>query len=61
MESFEYLPEDEKTKCVDERYALLKDLEQEYEWTWNPDTKERMLSLAHWINNMLTSNLLSKK
>lgn len=61
MESFERLPEEEKTRCVDERYALLKDLEQEYDWTQNPDTKERMMSLAHWINNMLLSTLNSKK
>lgn len=61
MEDFERLPEEEKTKCVDERYALLKDLEQEYERTQNPDTKERMMSLAHWINDMLTNTLNSKK
>lgn len=60
MEDFERLPEEEKTKNVDERYALLKDLEQEYEWTQNPDTKERMMSLAHWINDMLTNTLNSK-
>ena len=60
MENFERLPEEEKTKCVDERYALLKDLEQEYEWTQNPDTKERMMSLAYWINEMLTNTLNSK-
>lgn len=60
MEDFERLPDEEKTKCVDERYALLKDLEQEYEWTQNPDTKERMMSLAHGINEMLTFNLLQK-
>ena len=60
MEDFERLPEEEKTKCVDERYALLKDLEQEYEWTQNPDTKERMMSLAYWINEMLTNTLNSK-
>lgn len=60
MENFERLPEDEKTKCVDERYALLKDLEQEYERTQNPDTKERMMSLAHGINEMLTNTLNSK-
>ena len=61
MEDFERLPEEEKTKNVDERYALLKDLEQEYERTQNPDTKERMMSLAHWINDMLTNTLNSKK
>jgi hypothetical protein len=35
-------------------------LEQEYDLTQNPDTKERMMSLAHWINSMLLSNLNSK-
>ena len=53
MEDFEWLPEEEKTRCVDERYKLLDELEQEYDWTQNPDTKERMLSIEHGIRDML--------
>jgi len=60
MNSFERLPEEEKSKYVDEQYALLKQLEEEYQWTQDPETKEKMLWIAHGINDMLTSNLIHK-
>ena len=60
MENFDRLPDEEKSKYVDEQYALLKDLEEEYQWTQNPDTKEKMMAIAHGINDMLTSNLIYK-
>jgi hypothetical protein len=61
MENFERLPDEEKSKYVDEQYALLKDLEYEYQYTQDPETKERMLMITHNINDVLTSNLISKK
>ena len=61
MENFERLPDEEKSRYVDEQYALLKQLEEEYQWTQNIETKERMMRIAHSINDMLTSNLISKK
>ena len=61
MENFERLPDEEKSRYVDEQYALLKQLEDEYQWTQDIETKERMMAIAHWINDMLTSNLISKK
>ena len=60
MENFERLPDEEKSRYIDEQYALLKALEDEYERTQDPETKEKMLAIAHWINDLLTSNLLSK-
>ena len=60
MENFERLPDEEKSKYIDEQYALLKALEDEYQWTQDIETKEKMLRIAHDINDMLTSNLLSK-
>lgn len=60
MEWFERLPDEEKSRYIDEQYALLKDLEEEYQWTQDVETKEKMLAIAHWINDLLTSNLLSK-
>lgn len=60
MEWFERLPDEEKSRYVDEQYALLKQLEEEYQWTQDIETKEKMLRIVHWINDMLTSNLLSK-
>lgn len=60
MESFERLPDEEKSRYVDEQYALLKQLEEEYQWTQDIETKERMMRIAHGINDMLTDNLLSK-
>lgn len=60
MENFERLPEEEKSRYVDEQYALLKQLEEEYQWTQNIETKEKMMRIAHWINDMLTFNLLLK-
>lgn len=61
MEWFERLPDEEKSKYVDEQYALLKDLEYEYQYTQDPETKERMLMITHNINDVLTSNLIPKK
>lgn len=61
MENFERLPEEEKSRYVDEQYALLKQLEDEYQWTQDIETKERMMRIAHNINDMLTNNLISKK
>lgn len=61
MENFERLPDEEKSKYVDEQYALLKQLEEEYQWTQDTETKERMLIITHNINDVLTSNLISKK
>lgn len=60
MENFERLPDEEKSRYIDEQYALLKALEDEYERTQDIETKEKMLRIAHWINDLLTSNLLSK-
>lgn len=60
MEWFEWLPDEEKSRYVDEQYALLKDLEYEYQYTQDPETKEKMMAIAHWINDLLTSNLISK-
>lgn len=60
MENFERLPEEEKSKYIDEQYALLKELEYEYQYTQDIETKEKMLRIAHWINDMLTNNLISK-
>lgn len=60
MENFERLSDEEKSRYVDEQYALLKQLEAEYDWTQDPETKEKMMWIAHSINDMLTSNLLSK-
>ena len=50
MENFERLPDEEKSKYVDEQYALLKALEDEYQWTQDIETKEKMLRIAHDIN-----------
>lgn len=60
MENFERLSDEEKSKYVDEQYALLKQLEEEYQWTQDIETKEKMLRISHNINDMLTNNLLSK-
>lgn len=60
MENFERLPDEEKSKYVDEQYALLKDLEYEYQYTQDVETKERMMAIAHWINDLLTTNLIHK-
>lgn len=60
MEGFERLPDEEKSRYVDEQYALLKQLEEDYQWTQDIETKERMMRIAHWINDMLTNNLISK-
>ena len=60
MENFEWLPDEEKSKYVDEQYALLKDLEEDYQWTQDPETKEKMMAIAHSINDMLTSTLIHK-
>lgn len=60
MENFERLPDEEKSKYIDEQYALLKQLEDEYQWTQDPETKEKILSISHNINDMLTSNLICK-
>lgn len=60
MENFERLPDEEKSKYVDEQYALLKDLEYEYQYTQDVETKEKMIAIAHWINDLLTSNLIHK-
>ena len=60
MENFERLPDEEKSRYIDEQYALLKALEEEYQWTQDPETKEKMLRIGHAINDMLTDNLISK-
>ena len=60
MENFERLPDEEKSKYIDEQYALLKQLEDEYQWTQDIETKEKMLRISYCINDMLTNNLLSK-
>lgn len=60
MENFERLPDEEKSKYIDEQYALLKALEDEYQWTQDIETKEKMLIISHNINDMLTSNLIHK-
>lgn len=60
MEWFEWLPDEEKSRYVDEQYALLKDLEYEYQYTQDPETKEKMMAIAHNINDVLTANLISK-
>jgi len=60
MEWFEWLPDEEKSRYVDEQYALLKDLEEDYQWTQDPETKEKMMAIAHNINDLLTSTLIHK-
>lgn len=60
MENFERLPDEEKSRYVDEQYALLRQLEEEYQRTQDIETKEKMMRIAHNINDMLTNNLLSK-
>lgn len=60
MENFERLPDEEKSRYIDEQYALLKALEEEYQWTQDPETKLKMLRIWHNINDMLTNNLISK-
>jgi len=60
MENFERLPDEEKSRYIDEQYALLKALEEEYQWTQDIETKEKMLKISHNINDMLTDNLISK-
>lgn len=60
MEGFERLPDEEKSRYIDEQYALLKALEDEYAWTQDPNTLEKMLRIWHSINDMLTNNLISK-
>lgn len=60
MESFEWLPDEEKSRYIDEQYALLKELEEEYQWTQDVETKEKMLRIWHNINDMLTKNLITK-
>lgn len=60
MENSERLPEEEKSRYIDEQYALLKQLEEEYQWTQDIETKEKMMAVAHWINDMLTTNLIHK-
>lgn len=60
MEWFEWLPDEEKSRYIDEQYALLKALEEEYQWTQDPETFEKMLRIWHDINDMLTKNLISK-
>lgn len=60
MEWFEWLPEEEKSRYIDDQLALLKDLEDEYQRTQNPETKEKMMAIAHGINDLLTHNLINK-
>lgn len=60
MEGFEWLPEEEKSRYIDEQLWLLKQLEDEYQRTQDPETKEKMLRIWHAINDMLTANLLHK-
>lgn len=60
MEWFEWLPDEEKSRYVDEQYALLKELEYEYQYTQDPETKEKMMAIAHNINDLLTANLIHK-
>lgn len=60
MENFERLSDEEKSKYVDEQLGLLKELEYEYQYTQDVETKEKMLRIAHSINDMLTFNLLLK-
>ena len=60
MEWFEWLSDEEKSKYIDEQYALLKDLEYEYQYTQDVETKEKMLRIVHSINDMLTSDLIHK-
>ena len=60
MENFERLSDEEKSKYIDEQYALLKQLEDEYQWTQDIETKEKMLRISYCINDMLTSNLIHK-
>lgn len=60
MENFEWLPDEEKSRYIDEQYALLKALEDEYQWTQDPETKEKMMGICRDINSLLTKNLISK-
>lgn len=60
MENFERLPDEEKSRYIDEQYALLKDLEYEYQYTQDVETKEKMMTIVHNINDLLTDNLIHK-
>ena len=60
MENFERLPDEEKSRYIDEQLWLLKQLEDEYDWTQDPETKEKMMAIAHNINDLLTHNLIYK-
>lgn len=60
MEWFEWLPDEEKSRYVDEQYALLKELEYEYQYTQDPETKEKMMWICRDINSLLTKNLIHK-
>lgn len=60
MEWFERLPEEEKSRYIDEQLALLKDLEYEYQYTQDVETKEKMMAICRDVNSLLTHNLISK-
>jgi len=60
MEWFERLPEEEKSRYIDEQLWLLKQLEDEYQWTQDVETKEKMMWICRDINSLLTKNLIHK-
>lgn len=60
MEWFEWLPDEEKSRYTDEQLWLLKQLEDEYQWTQDVETKEKMMWICRDINSLLTHNLISK-
>lgn len=53
MESFEWLPDEEKSSYVDELYQALTEMEEEYQWTQSPELKLKMLATAREINDLL--------
>lgn len=53
IQDFENQPEMEKSKYVDELYQTLTELEDEYQWTQNPNTKLQMMSITREINDLL--------
>ena len=54
MENFERLPDEEKSRYVDEQYALLKQLEEEYQKE-QKDIKQKVKKLTK--NNLTTKKL----
>lgn len=60
IQDFNNQSEEEKSRYVDELLQALTELEEEYQWTQDIETKEKMLRISHNINDILTDNLIHK-